>query len=94
MTVLKELSKCKSNLVGVQEVRWDRGGTERAGEYTFFYRKGNENHESRTGFFVQKKIMLVVQRVESVSDRMSYIIPSKRLLVRNHCFECSCPNRV
>jgi exonuclease III len=29
--------------VGVQEVRWDGGGTEPAGEYTFFYGKGNEN---------------------------------------------------
>jgi hypothetical protein len=32
----KEISKCKSDLVGVQEVRWDRSGTEPAGKYTFF----------------------------------------------------------
>jgi hypothetical protein len=31
MTVAKEISKCKLDLVGVQEVRWDRGGTEPAG---------------------------------------------------------------
>jgi hypothetical protein len=30
--------------VGVQ-VRWAGGGTERAGEYIFFYGKGNENRE-------------------------------------------------
>jgi hypothetical protein len=36
MAVAKELSKCKLNLVGVQEVRWERGGTEPAGEYIFF----------------------------------------------------------
>jgi hypothetical protein len=34
MTVAKEISKYKSDLVGVQEVKWDRGGTEPAGEYT------------------------------------------------------------
>jgi exonuclease III len=31
----EEISKYK-DLVGVQEVRWDRGRTEPAGQYTFF----------------------------------------------------------
>jgi hypothetical protein len=37
MTVAKELSKCKLDLMGLQEVRWDKSGTEPAREYTFFY---------------------------------------------------------
>jgi hypothetical protein len=45
MTVAKILSKYKIDLVGVQEVTWDRGGTGPAGEYAFLYGKGNENHE-------------------------------------------------
>jgi hypothetical protein len=45
VTVLKEISKYKLDLVGVQEIRWDRGGTEPAGECTCFYATGNENHE-------------------------------------------------
>jgi hypothetical protein len=52
VTVSKELSKYRLDLVGVQEVRWEGGGTERAGEYAFFYGKGNENHELGTGFFL------------------------------------------
>jgi hypothetical protein len=72
--VAEEISKCKLGLVGVQEVRWDGGGTEPAGEYTFFYEKGNENHELGTGFFAHKRIMSAVNRVAFVSDRMSYII--------------------
>jgi hypothetical protein len=46
----KKLWKYKLDLVGVQVVRWDRSGTEPAGEYTFLYGKVNENHELGTGF--------------------------------------------
>jgi hypothetical protein len=49
--------------VGVQEVRWDKGGTERAEDYTFFYGAGNEDHQLGAGFFVHKKIVSAVRRV-------------------------------
>jgi exonuclease III len=73
-TVARELGNYKLDLVGVQDVRWEKEGTERAEDYMFFYGKGNEDHQLGTGFFVHKRIMSAVRRVEFVSDWMSYII--------------------
>jgi hypothetical protein len=71
MTVSWELSRYKLDLVGVQDVIWEGSGTKPAEEYTFFC---NENHELGTDFFVPKRIILAVKRVEYASERMTYII--------------------
>jgi exonuclease III len=56
-TLARELGKYKLDLVGVQEVRWEKGGTERAEDYTFFYLQGNGEHQLGSGFIVHKGIV-------------------------------------
>jgi len=51
-TVARELARYKSDLVGVQGLRWGKGGTVRTGEYSVCYGKRNENHQMGTGFFL------------------------------------------
>ena len=51
MAAARELARYKLDLVGVQEVSWKKEGTLKAGDYSFFYGKGNENHQLGTGVF-------------------------------------------
>ena len=44
-TAARELASYKLHLVGVQKVRWTKGGMVGAGDYIFFYGRGKKNHQ-------------------------------------------------
>jgi hypothetical protein len=58
--------KCKLDLVGIQEVRYDKGGTEPAGEYTLFCGEGNENLGKVQVF------SYIRNRISNYEDRISF----------------------
>jgi hypothetical protein len=68
-TAASKLAKYNFNLVAVQEVKWDKGGSQPADNYTFFYGNGNANHFG-TGFLIHKRIISAFERVEFISERM------------------------
>jgi len=47
---LSKVARYRLDLVGVQEVWWDKGGTERAGVCNLFYGKGNVEYRLETSF--------------------------------------------
>ena len=59
---------------GVQEVRWDKGGTVRAGDYNFSMEKETKVIIWEQDFFAHHRILSAVKRVQFVSDRVSYIV--------------------
>ena len=54
-TVATELARYKLDLVGIVDVRWDKGRIVRTGDYTFFYGKGNENLQWGTDLLYSTK---------------------------------------
>jgi hypothetical protein len=74
-TVARELGKCNLDFVGVQEVGWDKGRGHWTGRglYIFIW-TGELGSLVRNRFFVHKKIVPSVRRVEFISDRVSYRI--------------------
>jgi hypothetical protein len=74
-TVAGELARYILHLLDVQEVRWDRGGTEQEEDFTLIYGQGNDNRHLGIVFCVRQRIRVVraLNRVQCISERMSCI---------------------
>jgi len=69
----RKLARYKLDFVGLQEVRWNKRGTVRAGTVIFSMEKEMKIISCEQEF-LHKRIASAVKRVEFVSDRMSYIV--------------------
>ena len=67
--VTTQLDRCRMDLEGVREVRWEL----ESGNYTLFYGEGNANRRLGTWIFVHRRISLAVKKVEFISDRVPCI---------------------
>jgi hypothetical protein len=56
----RELARYKLDLVGVQKVKWDKGGIVRAGDCNFFNGKRNENRQLGTGFLAYHRTVSAI----------------------------------
>jgi hypothetical protein len=70
--VARELARYKLDFVDVQEFRWDKEDTVRAGDCIFLYGKGKENTHLGTGFFVHHRTVSAVKRVDFVAVGCHY----------------------
>ena len=69
-----KLARYRLDLVGVQEVRWDKGGHGRSRGLLFFLRKRKRKSSIGNRIFVHHRIVSAVKTVEFVSKRVSYIV--------------------
>jgi len=53
----RELARYKMDLVGIQEVSWDKGDTVRAGNYNFFYGKEKRKSSNKNRIFEHNRIV-------------------------------------
>jgi hypothetical protein len=72
-TTTRELARYKLDTVGIHEVRRDKGGTLKPGDYILFYEKVNKNYQMGKGVFVHDGLVSAVVSVELVSDTVSCI---------------------
>jgi hypothetical protein len=77
-TEARELGKCKLDLVGVEEVGWEKVGTEYQRITYFSMDKEMQIVSKGICFFVRKKIESAFRKVWFISDRLSYIILRSR----------------
>ena len=70
----RKLARYKLDLVGVQDVKWDKEGRVRTGDYSLFLWKRKRKPSVANRIFVHHRLISTVKRVDFVSDRMSYIV--------------------
>jgi hypothetical protein len=71
--VVTKLARYKLDLVGVEEISWDKGRIVNTADYTFSCGKGKLKSSICNRSFVRHKVS-AVNTVEFIGDRMSYTV--------------------
>jgi hypothetical protein len=83
----KELGEYKVDLVGVHEVKCDKGDNLGTWDYFSFY--VNKTKIFIWEEFLHQRVISAVKRLEFVSNSMSYVVQSS--LLRRHCLNVHVP---
>jgi hypothetical protein len=76
--VARELARYKLDLMGVQEVRWDKVGTVRAGDYKFFYGNAPAHRSILVTEFLAKNKLITLEHPPyspDLSPANFYLLP-------------------
>jgi hypothetical protein len=70
-------TKCKTDLAGIQEIRWGTDGIEPADNYISFYGDRNANHH----LLLYKGIISPIKKVQFLSERIPYGVTKHPLIM-------------
>ena len=79
-SVSTELATYKLDLVGVQEIRWDKRGNHKSRELYLFLWKRKQKSSIGNRIFVHHGRVSPVKKVEFVSDMMTYAVLKRSLV--------------
>ncbi|XP_026827597.1 craniofacial development protein 2-like [Ooceraea biroi] len=75
--MIREVGRYGTEIVALQETRWDGNGAVNSGAYTLHY-GGSETHSFGVGFFINNKISSAIRNIRFVNERLGLLVVQGR----------------